>query len=245
MGAKNSIADQLERARLILDGAAEGGPDMTSRLTTVGYTAAALSAGRTLYENAGGARTTAYAERGHQMGATATVNALRQKVEGQCKTLEQIATTLFKDNPDATKTLGLGDGQKAQPRKPTTPDPDGGPTEPPTPRLSEAQAAFFERGDILYTNAQKDAAIAAELATVGYPLTRLAAEEADLQALKDADIKQEGEKAEAKGSTAAQTAALTELNAWVRRFTGIVVPALKDRPDLLAKLGLKPRGGKR
>ena len=29
------------------------------------------------------------------------------------------------------------------------------------------------------------------------------------------------------------------------RFVGIVGPALKDRPDLLAKMGLKPRGGKR
>jgi hypothetical protein len=43
----------------------------------------------------------------------------------------------------------------------------------------------------------------------------------------------------------AQKAALTQLNDWVSRFSGIVVPALKDRPDLLAKMGLKPRGGKR
>ncbi len=60
-----------------------------------------------------------------------------------------------------------------------------------------------------------------------------------------ATVKAKISKAEAKGSTAAQKAALTELKAWVSRFTGVVVPALKDRPDLLAKLGLKPRGGKR
>jgi len=245
MAAKNSIADQLERARLILDGAAEGGPEMTARLTAVGYDAAALSAWRTLYEASGGARTTAFAERGDQKGSTATVNALRQKVEGQYKTLAQIATTVFKDDPDATKTLGLGEGQKAQPRKPATPDPNGGSAKPSTPRLSEAQAAFFDRARILYTNAQHDPGIASELAKVGYPATRLAAEQADLQALEDADIKQESDKAEAKGSTAAQKAALPDLNAWVSRFTGIVVPALKDRPDLLAKMGLKTRGGKR
>ena len=245
MGAKNSIAEQLEKARQILDGARNGEPDLTARLTQVGYDAAALSAGRTLYLKAGGARTTAFSERGDQVGATATLNALRQKVEGQYKTLEQIATTIFKDNPDATKTLGLNDGQRAQPHTPATPNPEGGPVKPPTPRLSDAQAAFFDRARILYTNAQKDPAIAAELAQVGYPLTRLAAEQADLQALEDADIQQESEKAEARGSTAAQKAALTELNAWISRFTGIVVPALKDRPELLAKMGLKPRGGKR
>jgi len=80
---------------------------------------------------------------------------------------------------------------------------------------------------------------------VGYPQTRLTAELADLQSLEEADTKQESEKAEAKGATAAQAVALTDLTAWVSRFSGIVVPALKDRPDLLAKMGLKPRGGKR
>jgi len=245
MGAKNSIADQLEKPRQILDGAKEGGPELTARLEQVGYGAAAMSAGRTLYVNAGGARTTAFSERGDQVGATATVNALRQKVEGQYNTLEQISTTLFKDNPDATKTLGLNDGQMAPLRQPPTPTLEGEPAQPATPRLSEAQTAFFDRADILYTNAQNDAAIAAELATAGYPLTRLAAEQADLQALKDADIQQEIEKAEAVGGTAAQKAALKQLNEWVRRFKGIVVPALKHRPDLLAKMGLKPRGGKR
>ena len=249
MAAKNSIADQLEKARLIFDGARDGGADLTARLTAVGYTTAALAAGRTLYENAGGARTTAFAERGDQKGATATVNALRQKVEGQYKTLAQIAATIFKDTPDATKTLGLGDGQLAQPRpKPIEPAVPGGPLPPvvvSTPRLSQSQAAFFDRARILYTNAQNDPAIAAELATVGYPATRLTAEYADLESLETADIKQEADKAEAKAGTAAQKAALTELNAWVSRFTGIVVPALKDRPDLLSKLGLKPRGGKR
>ena len=44
---------------------------------------------------------------------------------------------------------------------------------------------------------------------------------------------------------AQQKAALTALNEWVHRFTGIVVPALSDQPDLLSMLGLKPRGGKR
>jgi len=56
---------------------------------------------------------------------------------------------------------------------------------------------------------------------------------------------QESEKSEVRGSTADQKAKLAEPNEWVSRFKGIVVPALKDRPDLLAKLGLKPRGGKR
>jgi hypothetical protein len=38
---------------------------------------------------------------------------------------------------------------------------------------------------------------------------------------------------------------LTQLNDWISRFSGIVVPALKDRPELLEKMGLKVRGGRR
>jgi hypothetical protein len=244
MGAKNSIADQLEEARRVLDGARDGGPELAARLAQVGYDTAALSAGRTLYEASGGAVTAAFSERGDQFGATTTVTALRKKVEGQYKTLEQIATTVFKDKPDATKSLGLGDGQKARPRKAAT-TADGAAIEPPASRLSNAQAAFFVRARILYGNALKDQDIAAELAKVGYSQTRLEAEFGDLTALEVADTKQESEKAEAKGSTAAQKAALTQLNDWISRFSGIVVPALKDRPELLEKMGLKVRGGKR
>jgi hypothetical protein len=80
---------------------------------------------------------------------------------------------------------------------------DGAAIEPPAPRLSRAQAAFFVRARILYGNALKDQDIAAELAKMGYPQTRLEAEFGDLTALEAADTKQESEKAEAKGSTAA------------------------------------------
>ncbi len=243
--ARQTIAVQLEKARVILDGVKEGGADMTTRLTAVGYTAQALTAGRTLYENAGGARVNVFAERGDQKGATANVIALRQQVESQYSTLAQIAGTVFKDDPDAYKTLGLGDGQMARPRNPAPPPPDGGPVAPPAPRLSEAQAAFFDRARVLYTNALNMPEIASALDTVGYSQTRLTKELTDLKALEDADTIQEAEKAEARASTAAQRAALALLNEWVSRFSNIVVPALKDRPDLLAKLGLKPRGGKR
>jgi hypothetical protein len=40
-------------------------------------------------------------------------------------------------------------------------------------------------------------------------------------------------------------AALQELQDWIRHFRGIATPALKDKPEYLSALGLKPRGGKR
>ena len=241
--ARQTIAQQLETARVILEGAAKDTGELKARLAAVGYDAAALQAGEDLYEAAGGAHVTKFAEVGDQKGATATVNALRAKTESQYSALNQIAKTVFADNPDAAKTLGLNDGALAQPRPPS-PAADGAVSEPPAPRLSESQAAFFDRATILYQNALGKEDIGAELSKVGYTKERLEREWADVQALQEADIAQESEKAEAKASTAAQKAALQALNEWISRFKGIVVPALKDRPDLLSKLHLKPRGGK-
>jgi hypothetical protein len=39
--------------------------------------------------------------------------------------------------------------------------------------------------------------------------------------------------------------ALAEMKTWISRFNGIVVPALKDKPQFLTALSLKPRGGQR
>lgn len=240
MGARNSIADQLEKARIILQGARNGDTELQARLTAVGYTTQALDAGYALYEAAGGARIDAFAERGNQKGATANLNELRQKAEGQYKTLAQIARTVFANDPDAMRTLGL---DVITPAVPRTPPVEGEPAPP--VRNSAAQAVFLDQAHLLYKGALDQPALITALTAVGYPTTRLEAELADVDALAAADIQQEAQKAEAKAGTAAQKAALTELNAWVKRFSGIVVPALKDRPDLLAKLGLKPRGGKR
>jgi len=220
---KLSIASQLERARLILS-AAPGDPELAARLAQVGYDAAALQAGQALYEASGGARTAAYAAHGDQLGATGTVAARRQRAEANYNTLAQVARTVFAGDADALATLGLA---KAAGRR------------------SQSQAAFLDRARVLYAAALADPALQAALTPVGYPASRLHSERVDVQALEAADVTQEQRKAEAKAHAAAQRAALTQLNAWVARFSGIVAPALRDRPDLLGKLGLKPHGGAR
>ena len=63
--------------------------------------------------------------------------------------------------------------------------------------------------------------------------------------MSETDVVQEREKSEATASTTEQTAALTEMQDWISRFRGIVTPALRDKPQYLTALGLKPRGGKR
>ena len=163
-------------------------------------------------------------------------------MEAQVSTLAQISGTIFKDDVDARTTLGL-----ELPHPPTPPAPEGStPAEPPQPAdRDQSLAALLDRGRILYGNALNHPEILNQLIPVGYTAVRLQKELADVTALSQADAVQEREKSEAVASTADQKAALAEMKAWISRFTGIVVPALKDKPEFLTALGLKPRGGKR
>lgn len=241
--ARQTIIAKMDKYHVILKGAVEGGAELTERLTVLGYGPEALQDGYTIYEDAGGARITAFVARGDQRGATATVNALRHKVDSQYSVVEQIAKTVFKDDVDALTTLGLS---QPAPRSTTPPaSPDSEPHSTASPRPSRAQAAVFDRTRIFYRNALSQPELLSAMTSVGYPQTRLEAELADLTALEAADVQQESEKGDAKGGTATQKAALARLDAWISRFSGIVVPALSDRPDLLTKMGLKPKGGKR
>ena len=237
MGAKRSIDSELERSRVLLQGSISAAPDLKGRLEQVGYTEAALGDGYDLYVAAGGQIITVYAERGQQIKSTLDVNAARDLLDSQYSMLAQICKTIFADQPDVLATLDLQTRYETPPATPQQPNPAPQPVQP-----SQAQAEVIGRAKRLYSGIIAQPEWVAQLTAVGYPLVRLQKELADVTALENVDVEQEREKGEAKGAKARQREALTKLRAWTRRFTGIVVPALSDRPDLLAQLGLKPKG---
>lgn len=242
--ARQTFAEQVERARRIVSIAAADA-ELQARLAQVGYDDDALKQAQTLYNGVLNARTSTHAAHGEQLGATGGVAALREQVQAQVSALTQIARTVFAGNADALEALGLRLGERATPQ--TTPAPRADefvvladvPTEPPRPRQrSRSQAALLDRARTLYNGALANAAIMAELKRVGYTRERLEGERADVAAWEAQDIAQEGRKATAKATTAQQREALDALNNWLSRFRGIVRPALRDRPDLLDKLGV-------
>ena len=239
--SKDAIKDQLDRGYLIFNGYTEGSPELHSRLDQVGYTSPVMTGLGDLLARVQRLRGAALGEHGDQRGATRSLNLLRDKVEAQISALTQTAGTIFADNIDARTTLGLETPHlSAQP-----PTGDGTPPEPPQPRRDQSLAGLLDRGRNLYGNALKYPELLAQLTAVNYPASRLQTELDEVNALGKADAVQEREKGEATASTADQTAALAELKQWITRFRGIVVPALKDQPEWLTELGLKPRGGKR
>jgi hypothetical protein len=234
---KHKIADQIDHARLILT-AAQATPELHARLAQVSYDVAALQEGQALYDSCVGARMTTYSARGQQLAATATIKRLREQVETQYSGLAQIARTAFGADVEALTALGL----RVAPHAPSAGDaPAPVPPEPSTRSRSKSQAATLDRVRLLYDGAMGNPALQAVLTTLDYPPARLARERADVTALEIADVAQEGQKAAAIAHTAKQRAALAALQEWLSRFSGIVTSALRDRPDLLRAMGLKPR----
>lgn len=233
--ARQSIADKLERARVLLQGA-EADAGLAARLATLGYDAAALDAAHTLYVAAGGKVIEAYGARADLRQATQTVEARRAQLDKYYSELAGTCRVIFKDDEPALIRLGL--------RQPEAPDPQ--PPDPGTPpqqtRPSESQAAVLARARTLYTVARDHAETQAALLAVGYTAQRLADEFKVVVFLEEADITQEGEKADKKAATRARQAAQAALDTWVARFVGLCCVALKDRPDYLDRLNINCRG---
>ena len=240
MGVNKSINAQLGETYVILNGGITAETELRSRLDGLGFTVLALQDAHELFVRAGGQRIAAFVEHGEQVKATVDLNAQRELVDRQYSQAAQIGKTVFADQPDALDTLDLQTHYATPPAQP-----GGEPLPPQAVRPSRAQAEVIGRAQRFYSGLLAKPDWVAQMAAVGYNAVRLQKELADVTTLQNADVVQEREKGEAKGATASQKAALAELRAWVKRFKGIVVPALNDRPDLLKALGLKSRGGKR
>ena len=236
MGNDRSKAVELEEARHKLESAMSASPAIKARLETLSYGDTALQAGYVLYKDAGGADIAVFRQSGEQQGATLDVNLLRSQVESQAGTFGRIANAAFADDIVALTALG-----RHEP-KPPTPAPVEGEEPPADARPSQSQAAFLRRTHRLYEGALGDPAFLAVLSGVGYTEVRLRKELADVTALEAADIEQEREKGETAGSHTAEKTARAALKVWLKRYTAIVTAGLKDEPDWLRELTLKPIG---
>lgn len=235
---KESIASQLERARRMLS-VIESDAALRTRLATLGYNEAELATGQQLYETVLAARTASHSAHGDQLGATGSVDELRERVENQVSALTQMARTIFAGNDEVLETLGLRLGARATPEAGATGETSDTTTTTVTRRQkTRTQAALLDRARTLYDAALQTPDLLAALTTVGYSKTRLESERAEVAALEQADATQEGAKADAKASTASQSSALEALNDWLARLRGVARAGLRDRPDFLDKLGV-------
>ncbi len=138
-----------------------------------------------------------------------------------------------------------GEANPIGPANPIEPTPDTAEPVHHKRRLSQSDSAWCDRAGIFYTNAVNVADIGTALAEVGYSADRLQAAGAAVKrfelAVEDRRIK----RIKAGVSYRARREKIQALRVWLARFNAILTAAWHDRPDLLDKLGLKPRGRRR
>lgn len=166
-----------------------------------------------------------------QLGATDDYNDLFEEVWDQAQSLAHICSSLFEEDTETLKLLGLH-----KRRYEAT-----GESEIAWPQRDRKVDVFLPWARNLYQKAQENTEIAQMLADFGYPADRLQEEAAEVEEIAAKDSAQEAAKAEAQQSTVERDDATAALKAWISRGEKVAKIALKDKPQLLEALGIKVR----
>lgn len=208
----------LMRAELVVTGH-RSDPEIQTAMAPFGYDNAAilaletkLTAGRAVV-----AETTR--KRGESQQATQAVQAAFKDARDAAATFALVCRETLKGDPGALASLGLTSGAAPQ-----------------------AIGAFLLYANNLFTNALAASPdVKARFATRGYTDARLTAEKNKIAALHTANQKQEQAKGTAQDLTPQQRQTLADLDDAAMTYRKLARRALKSRPQLLEKLGIKAR----
>lgn len=214
----SKIEDQLERANLAINNSLAD-DEIKTLVAPRGYTVAKLNAGKALYDAARLAVSGKTGGLGAKKDATGQVGTSYAVAHRAYQDLAQTARKAFHKDQAKLAILGL-----------TGPEPD-------------STAGFLKAAKTLFDNA-KTPAIQAVLGEYGYTTEFLASERAKIDAFDQSDQSQEAAKGTSEGATSTQNKKLADLNEWVSIYLGIAEIALRDRPDLQEKIGIKVRNQK-
>lgn len=212
---KNTIAGQLNAAQLAISNTL-GDVEIQALVTGLGYPTEKMSEGRALYEAAVSAVNAQRAAAGAQQDASAQHDEARGIALDAYQALAKVARAVMLSDKARLTAMGLSG---AMPR--TT-------------------AGFIAAATTLFDNA----AGIAELAAYGYDADHLAAERAKIAAYIEADNRQEAAKGAAQQATREQDEALRALNEWLAQYIKIARVALREKAQLLEKIGVAARTSK-
>ncbi len=212
---RNTIAEQLNAAQLAIANTL-GDAEILSLVAGHGYPAETMSQGRELYEAAVSAVNAQRAAAGAQQDATQQEDEARKIAWDAYQALAKVARAIFADDKARLETLGLRGS------------------------MPQATAAFIAAATTLFDNAEG----IPELAAYGYDAAKLASERAKIAAYAEANNRQEAAKGAAQQSTREQDEALKALNEWLAQYVKIAKVALREKAQLLEKIGVVARTSK-
>jgi hypothetical protein len=185
--------------------------EIQSLVTAFGYTSARLTEGCELYERAQAAVQAQALAEGAQKGATQVELDAKKAAADAYQALARVARAAC--SPSQLSALGLGG------------------------KMPRDTAGFLAAAYTLFDNA----VTIPSLSGFGYTSEKLAAERGRIAAYDEANRKQEAAKGAAQQATREQDAALQALNEWTAQYLKIARVALREKPQLLEKLGIAAR----
>lgn len=215
MKTPKSIAERLNAARLVIVNSLAD-DEIQSLVAAYGYNEDRLEEGDALYQAAQSAVNAQKSAEGAQQQATQEMAAAEKAARDAYQALAKVARAVFKSDKPRLTALGL----------------DG-----PAPRDT---AGLLAAAYALFGNAASDST----LGEYGYDTARLSAERAKISACDAANQRQEAAKGAAQQTTREQDFAMTALDAWRAQYMKIARVALREKPQLLEKIGIAARTSK-
>jgi hypothetical protein len=204
------------RSELVISGA-QSDPEILRAMEMFGYDSAALTEAQAQLEGVREFLVVVQQARAAQKAATQTVKLAFSTARVACSDLAILAREVFKDDNAALATLGLSRGNQPQ-----------------------ALADFLHYADKLFAGAlTAPDPIKQKLAARGYGATRLTSERAKVETLHRLNQAQEQAKGTAQDLTPQQAHLLNELDSWTMTYRKLARRALRERPQLLEKLGIQ------
>jgi hypothetical protein len=215
--SSKTIADQVGTTQIII-GNTLNDPEIQDRVAAYGYTQVVMNNGKQLYAAAVAALNAQIAAAGALRDATVGRKVAKATAQIAFQDLSQVARAAFARDKHRLTALGL---TGVMPRK---------------------SAPFLVAAFTLFDNSLKLPEMQTALAIYGYDPTRLQNERAKITAYENTNQAQEAAKGAARQATRDQDVALKVLHDWVSQFVKIAKVALRDKKELLGKLGVVNSG---
>jgi hypothetical protein len=212
----NSISGQLNAAEVSIMNTLSD-HEILGLVAGYGYSSERMNEGKRLYETALNLVNSQIAAAGSQYQSTAQLKTAEAAAQDAYQALAKVARAIYARDSARLSGLGL------------------------TGAMPRTTAGFIAAGYAIFDNAMKTPEIKSALNAYGYNDARLQSERAKIAAYDNANQAQESAKGAAQQATREQDAALAAMNDWLAQYIKIAKVALRDKKQLLEKIGVIAR----
>ncbi len=217
--SKNSISEQLNASQVAITNTLADA-EIQGLVTQYGYPPEKLNEGKALYDAALSAVNAQIAAAGSQFQATSNLKTAEATARDAYQALAKVARAVFINDSARLAQLGLSGS------------------------MPRTIAAFISSAYTVFDNAVNVPEIKSALESFGYTEEKLGQERLKINAYDAANQQQESLKGAAQQATRDQDTAIKAMNSWLAQYIKIAKVALRDKKQLIEKIGVTARTSK-